>query len=482
MATAHKQPKTTSPAVLDPLVHLRRFSGVGPYGGDAPSGIGDLVFSAGLALRFENGKLLATIRAWNTLNHVEYEIPIEWDGSTAVRTTGPNGAMVYRRNLGPMANLSTGWYGGLFYDVPTGRYFSNRQGNYDTSGDVMTTSFVGVESNGKLVNQQQLTFSIGDKRVANVCRIPQWFADAYLDGGDWYGICGGGYQSVIGTGNVSLMPSLCAFQLPEGDGRQDVPCIVLQGCQWSKYVQNSERQQTDNMRWQEFGDTDPPVAGGWPAKPYEMGIMGHWGWAHMAWAGMTWVDAPGVSGPLYYICEPCQSSSQVSAGTPGCEFYGHNDGTAAPCHGGAGSQACINCSAKRPVWYVTDWHDLAAVAQGTRLPHSVQSRRVEFDIPGILIPTRGWPSADRDGVGVATAYDETRHAWIYGLTINGGQKPDGTVNNWPITHLYQIEAPDEPEPPEPEPEPPDETSTMLILDGDGNEIATVTVKPPYSFG
>jgi len=83
-------------------------------------------------------------------------------------------------------------------------------------------------------------------------------------------------------------------------------------------------------------------------------------------------------------------------------------------------------------------------------------------------------------IGVATAYDETRDVWIYGLMINGGHKADGTMSNWPAIHCYQVEASEEP-PPEPEPEPP-ETSTILILDADGLEVATVTVKPPYTFG
>jgi hypothetical protein len=483
MTTGQKQPKATMPAVLDPLVHLRRIGSGGPWGSDAPSGIGDLTFSAALALRFDHGTLLATVRVWNTLNHVEYEIPIEWDGSTAVKTTLPNGALVYKRNLGPMPGMGTsGWYGGLFYDAPTGLYFSNRQGNYDTSGDVMTCSLVGHESNGKLVGDKQLKFSIGDKRVSNICRIPQWFADDYLGGGDWYCVCGGGGASAVNTGNVSLMPSVCAFRLPEGSGVQTAECLELQGCQYSAYRSESTRQETLNMQWQEFGDTEPPFVNGWPGQPYLTGAPGLWSWAHLVWAGMTWVDAPGVSGPMFYLCEPCQTTAQLNAGTPGCEFYGHNDGSPNPCQGNAGAKACLNTSAKRPVMYVTDWHDLAEVAQGQRDPCTVQSTRVEFPIPNILIPAKGWPNTDRDGVGCATAYDETRQAWIYGLMINGGQKPDGTTNTWPTIQVYQVEAPEEPEPPEPTPEPPDEETTMVILDAEGVEVATVTVKPPYTFG
>ena len=381
-----------------------------------------------------------------------------------------------------MPNLSSGWYGGLFYDPPTGLYFSNRLVNYDTDAAVATTSIVGIESNGKLVNKKSLTFSIGDKRTANVCRIPRWFGDEYLGGGDWYGVCGGGGASAVNTGNVSLMPSLCAFRLPGGDGTQNAECLELQGAQYSSYVAESTRQQTENMRWQEFGDTDPPFNNGWPGQPYLTGDAGQWSWAHLVWAGMTWVDAPGISGPLYYIAEPCQNTTQLEAGTPGCEFYGHNDGSPNPCQGNAGAKACLNTSAKRPVMYVTDWRDLAEVAQGLRAPASVQSRRVEFPIPNIMIPARGWPDADRDGVGCATAYDETRDAWIYGLMIGGGQKADGTFSNWPTIHVYQVEASEEPEPPEPTPEPPDEATTMLILDAEGVEVATVTVKPPYTFG
>ena len=467
---------TSTPAVLDPLVHLRRVGSSGPWRGDAPSGIGDLQFSHGLALRFDAGTLLAVVRAWSTLRHVEYEIPLTWDGATATNVGG--GGFYFRRDLGVMPNLSTGWYGGLFYDQATGLYFSNRQGNYDTDPAVMTTSLVGpLNSSGKLTNTKKLIFSIGDKRCANVCRVPQWFTDDYLGGGDWYALCGGGGMSACATGNVSLMPSLCVFQLPAADGQVNVNCLELQGCAYSAYTSESKRQQTTNLRWQEFGDTAPPAHDGWPAQPYLTDEPGWWGWAHTVWAGMTWVDVPGISGPLFYIAEPCPTTAQEDAGKPGCEYYGHNDGSANPCSGWSGQKACLNTSAKRPVWYVTDWRQLAEVAQGSRKPEDVQSARVEFTIPGIVIPTAGWPATYRDGVGAAVAYDETRDAWIYAFTHTGGEKSDGTTNPWPVTQVYQLEVPDEPVPPEPEPPP--ETTTR-ILDADGNEVATVTVKAPYT--
>ena len=468
-----------TPAVLQPLTQLRRIGGAGPWGADAPSGIGDLQFSHGLALRFDQGTLLATIRAWNTLNHVEYEIPIEWDGGTAVKTTCTNGAMIYRRNLGLMPNLGSGWYGGLFYDAATGLYFSNRQGNYDTDPATGTCAMVGPEQNGKLTNQTRLIFSIGDKRCANVCRCPQWFADAYLGGGDWYALLGGGGMSACAVGNVSLMPSVCVFQLPAGTGQQTAECIELQGAQYSAYRSESKRQQTDNMRWQEFSDTTPPAHEGWPAQPYLTGDPGWWGWAHMVWAGMTWIDHPGVSGPLYYMAEPCQTTAQQADGLPGCEYYGHNDLSPAPCSGWSGQVACLNTSAKRPVWYTTSWLDLADVAQGRRSPESVQSVRTEFSIPNIVIPAKGWPSTDRDGVGAATAYDDTRGATIYAFTVTGGQKTDGTTSAWPVTQFYQVEAPDVP--PDPQPEPP-ATSSTRILDATGQEVGMLTVKAPLTLG
>ena len=424
---------------LDPLVHLRRFGGSGPWRGDAPGGIGDLYYAHALALRFDHGTLLATFRAWNTLNHVEYEVPVTWDGSTAVGVGG--GGLYFRRNLGVMPNLSTGWYGGLFYDAATGRYFSNRCGNYDTDPSVMTCSMVGVESGGKLVNQKRLTFSIGDKRCQYVANVPHWVANDYLGGGEWYALCGGGGMSACATGNVSLMPSLCVFQLPAGDGAQTVECLELQGAIYSAYKNNS-RQPTTPMRWQEFGnDCKPPNPSGWPAQPYLTDDEpGYWGWAHLVWAGMTWIDTPAVSGPLFYIAEPCQSASQMTNNQPGCEYYGHNDGSDAPCSGWSGQKACLNTSAKRPVWYTTAWEDIAAVARGTRAPETVKSTRVEFTIPGIVIPATGWPDTDRDGVGASVAYDDTRDAYVYGLMITGGQKTDGTDNAWPLVQFYQVES------------------------------------------
>jgi hypothetical protein len=425
----------TGPDVLNPLAHLKRLGGFGPYGGDQPSGAGDLIYASGMALRSEDGILYATIRAWGTGNHLDYELPITWDGNTIMRASG---AMKFRRNLGPMPGLGSLWGGGLFYDPDTQRYFSNRTGEYDTDPTIGYTSTMGkLSPTGQLYYLANFSFSIGDKRTQTVCKVPQWFADAYLGGGPWYAVCGGGAKS----GNLqycSLLPSVCVFQLPDTTGKAHIQCVELQGSEHARYRAAQNRQATGSMRWQELPDSDPPTKGGWPAQPYLTGGPGYWNNGHSAWAGMTWIDAAGVSGPVFYMAEPSQSASQATTDKPGCEWYGHNDGSAAPCPGWSGNKATINSSARAPVLYVTDWKDLAAVAQGQRESKSVQSIRYDWTFPGIMIPMRGLPAQDREGKGVSVAYDPVHGVWFYGLMISGGQLTNGTFNNWPIIHLYQV--------------------------------------------
>lgn len=243
-------------------------------------------------------------------------------------------------NDGGSATLNSGIITyGLFYDSTTERLYWNYGHWYNTTNpDNPCIGFSVLDDDSGTAT------AMGAWRLSGVSekfgrsgtlRIPQWFADQYLNG-KGLAVGMGGYYSIVSNGGIG--PSLIGIDQPDPSTNPDRSSLASRPL--VQYPFNSTPYTSPGRPRRDTNYTDD--FDGWNPRD---GI-GYWHWNGYIYDGGAWIDTPDVHGLLYIAKEG-----------DGRNWYETSN---------------LHAEKGKFSWYVYNPKDIAAVAEGDKATYDIQ--------------------------------------------------------------------------------------------------------------